>query len=793
LKAALRQTWPARLDKTCAICGALVPAGIVTGNAGFEGAVAVAVLAWIIRCSFTPKRVWYGLASHPLTLPLFFWHLSIVLSLLVNGPGSKGALHDIAFIRYLLFSFAILDLSRRLPVSRYLLFGLAGGVVWAAMNTAWAHLWGADLIGRPLIRYSGKLKEAARIAGLTAYAAPFFLTWAVRDRHLKPAVKAMIAVLGMMALILVFKTQVRTAILAAGAGICFAVVWFYRKGWKPAAILLLIAALVGAGAYVIQGEKLWWLRSIYDRFFYWKVAWAMWQDHPVFGVGVSSFQDAYRQMAASGRLAPYIAPDGEIFALANVYHAHNMFLMIGSCTGLMGFLAFFWLVAKAAYCAVRNTASYRMGFVPWPVVLLTIGLTGFNMFHGWYQGLFIFLLVLIGSGSGVGAGAISSGSKAAMVRKQLTVVQMLPELESGGVERGTLEMGRYLAEHGHTSIVISGGGRMVDQLTAEGSVHYFWRVGEKSLRCLLYLLPLRRLLIEKQVDILHVRSRLPAWIGYLVWRTLPASRRPRLVSTFHGFHSINAYSAIMAKGEKVIAVSGAITEHIQQAYGICPDKIVQIYRGFDEAVFHPEVVSKQRVEVLKTKWGLPDPLPPVIMLPARLTRLKGHALFFASLSRIIRLPWIAVCVGDTRENPAAAQRLTRQLAEQNLKERVKLVGHCSDMPAALMLADIVVSASIEPEACSRVMLEAQAMGKMVVASAHGGTLETIRDSYTGFLVTPGHSRHLAQALAKAIGDPQLRSRYGQNGRYWVRERFTVKKMCRKTVALYYALLNRDAV
>ncbi len=161
-----------------------------------------------------------------------------------------------------------------------------------------------------------------------------------------------------------------------------------------------------------------------------------------------------------------------------------------------------------------------------------------------------------------------------MVGGSIKVVQMLPDLVSGGVERGTLEVGKYLSDHGHDSLVISGGGRLVPQLEREGSTHLTWhQIGEKSPRCLRYFFPLRKLLVEEKIDILHLRSRLPAWIGYLAWKSLPENKRPALVCTFHGFHSINKYSSIIAKGEKVIAVSKAIKQHIKDAYHVSPVRI----------------------------------------------------------------------------------------------------------------------------------------------------------------------------------------------------------------------------
>ncbi len=383
-----------------------------------------------------------------------------------------------------------------------------------------------------------------------------------------------------------------------------------------------------------------------------------------------------------------------------------------------------------------------------------------------------------------------------MASRPLTVVQMLPGLESGGVERGTLEMGKYLAAKGCRSLVISSGGRMTRQLVREGSTHLQWRAGEKTPRCLASFFPLRRLLRDQKVDILHLRSRMPAWLGYLVWKSLPPERRPGLVTTFHGFYSVNRYSAIMARGEKVIAVSKAIANHIQTRYGVPEERIALIHRGFDETQFDPRSVEPSRIDRLKRQWLTNHDAGPVLMLPARFTRLKGHKMFLESLARIHHLPWIAICIGDVRENPSLITNLQKSAHNMGLingdpnRGRIRFPGHCDDMPAALMLADVVLSTSIKPEACSRTLLEAQAMGKPVIASAHGGSPETVRDHQTGRLFAPGHAGQLAEVLEQVIGDPQLREQWGRNARAWVRHRFTISRLCRQTMTVYQTLAER---
>lgn len=378
-----------------------------------------------------------------------------------------------------------------------------------------------------------------------------------------------------------------------------------------------------------------------------------------------------------------------------------------------------------------------------------------------------------------------------MVAGTIKVVQMLPELNEGGVEIGTLELGAFLAASGHQSIVISGGGRMVSRLENEGSRHVTWPyIGEKSPRCLQYIFPLRRFLLEEKVDVLHLRSRLPAWIAYLAWKSLPEKKRPVLISTFHAFYSVNRYSAIMTKSEKIIAISNTIADHIREAYGVASERIELIPEGIDTNLFDPENVEGERIRNLKARWGLRDDSEPVVLLPGRVTRLKGHDVFLRSLAMIKDLPWKAVMAGEVDEASEYTRILERMVAELGLEGRAKFVGHCSDMPSAMALADVVVSSSTKPESFGRISVEAQAMGKPVIVSAHGGSLETVLDGKTGWHVKPGDPEALSACLRIALSDGSLRKKLGGEGRKWVVDHFSITGMCEKTVALYGTLLLR---
>lgn len=381
------------------------------------------------------------------------------------------------------------------------------------------------------------------------------------------------------------------------------------------------------------------------------------------------------------------------------------------------------------------------------------------------------------------------GDNTRLDMRRLTVVQLLPELDGGGVERGTLELGRYLVNNGHRSLVVSAGGRMVSQLLHEGSEHVCMRTGKKSPASLRYLLPLRQLMRNAAVDVFHMRSRMPAWIGYMAWKSLPPAKRPLLVTTFHGFYSVNRYSAVMTKGEAVIAVSESVRRHIADNYGR-KDDVVTIHRGVD-AGFSPERVSTARSESLRSLWGL-NPDMPVLMLPARFTRWKGHQLFLDALRRLQPATYQAVMVGDFTDNPRYTDELIRSIEHYGLGSSVHLVGHCQDMAAAYSLADIVVSASSgQAEAFGRVTIEAMAMGKPVVATAHGGSLETVVDGQTGWLVEPGNAEAMADALGAALAlGGQERRTIGERGRRRVEERFTTEKMCSATLALYQQMLRQ---
>ncbi len=313
--------------------------------------------------------------------------------------------------------------------------------------------------------------------------------------------------------------------------------------------------------------------------------------------------------------------------------------------------------------------------------------------------------------------------------KKLTVVQVLPALESGGVEKGTLEVGRYLAQNGHRSIVISGGGRMVAQLEREGSEHVQWPLGAKRLTTLRYIWKVREFLARERPDILHLRSRLPAWIGYWAWKGLPQESRPHLVTTVHGPYTPGRYSAVMVRGERVIAISDMIRDYILRNYPWVDPNIIRIIpRGVDPAAYphgyqpNAEWLEKWRAQYpqLEGKY--------VITLPGRLTRWKGQEDFIKIITGLKQrgLPVHGVIVGDAHPRKQYfADELCAQVRAAGLENDITFTGYRSDLREIMAISDVVLSLSREPEAFGRTTLEALSLGVPVAGYNHGGVGEQL--------------------------------------------------------------------
>lgn len=365
-------------------------------------------------------------------------------------------------------------------------------------------------------------------------------------------------------------------------------------------------------------------------------------------------------------------------------------------------------------------------------------------------------------------------------RESLIVMQLLPALESGGVERGTIEIAAALIAAGHKAIVVSGGGRMVAELEALGAEHITLPIGKKSLTSLRYIPVLRRLMREKQVDIVHLRSRLPAWLGYLAWKKLDPATRPRLVTTVHGPYTPNFYSAVMLKGERIIAVSDMIVAYIRQHYPwVDPARVTRIYRGVDPVAFSPEYRPDP---AWLAGWQATFPQAGgkwTITLPGRITRWKGQLDLLEIVARLKAegIPVHALIVGGAHPRKQQfLQEIETEIARRNLVDDVTLVGQRSDLKDIMAISDVVLSLSTEPEAFGRVSLEALSLGRPVLGYAHGGVGEQLAAMYPAGAIALGDIDTAVATLSRWYRDgapavPAARP-------------FTLKAMQDQTLAVY---------
>ena len=288
----------------------------------------------------------------------------------------------------------------------------------------------------------------------------------------------------------------------------------------------------------------------------------------------------------------------------------------------------------------------------------------------------------------------------------------------------------------------------------------------------------------------NARSRAPAWSAWLACRRTAA----RFVTTWHGVYSENApgkrrFNAVMARGERVIAISNFVANRLLSRYNVDPRRVRIIPRGVDPAQFDPAAVSSHRITRLAAEWRIPDGAH-TIMLPARLTRWKGHSVMLDALGRLERTDLCLVMVGAEQGRKKFRKELIARAEALGLADRIRLVGHCDDMPAALMLADVVVNPSIQPEPFGRTVIEAQAMGRPVIVSDQGGTAETVEHEVTGWRIPPGDPAALANALEQMLrlSEPE-RAALGARARASVVANYTTAAMQDATMAVYRELLD----
>lgn len=338
----------------------------------------------------------------------------------------------------------------------------------------------------------------------------------------------------------------------------------------------------------------------------------------------------------------------------------------------------------------------------------------------------------------------------------MKVIQLIPEMESGGVERGTLELARHLGELGHASRVVSGGGKLVGPLEACGTRHLALPVGRKRLSSLRLIPQLRQLFREERPDIVHVRSRVPAWLAFLAWRGMDPATRPRLVSTVHGFNSVNRYSEIMTCGERVICVSESVRQHVLKHYPRAdPAKLRVVQRGIDPAEY-PH--GYQPPAAWRESFAREFPATVgkrLITLPGRITRLKGHEDFARIFQELAADPRLhAVIAGGAHPRKAAyLGEIQARFDARGLADRVTFTGGRSDLREILAISTLVLSLTTQPESFGRTTLEALGLGVPVAGYDHGGVGEQLARLYPAGRIPPNDPAAALPVIRALLENP----------------------------------------
>ncbi|ADE39479.1 glycosyltransferase family 4 protein [Candidatus Puniceispirillum marinum] len=373
------------------------------------------------------------------------------------------------------------------------------------------------------------------------------------------------------------------------------------------------------------------------------------------------------------------------------------------------------------------------------------------------------------------------------------IVQILPALGRGGVERGTIEMAQAIEKAGGRAVVISAGGPLERHIVRCGATHHTLPVNVKNpLKWGSIRRRLQKILQDEDADIVHVRSRAPAWIALPVAKTL----RIPTVSTVHGrfqAHSIfkRIYNGKIIKVDHVIAISKYVKQLITSQFVGVEERMTVIHRGVDVDVFDPQAVNQTRIINFADSVALPEEMP-VVMLPARPTLWKGHEILLDALALIKDMPFICLFVGAADGKQAFIDRISRHGTDLGLEGRFRLSHAVDDMPAALMVADVVVMPSITPEPFGRISLEAQAMGRPVVAFDHGGAVESIKHGQTGWLATPGDAESLADCIRQALElQGSNRQVLADKSRTHIERNFSTTRMCNETVKIYRRILQKS--
>jgi glycosyltransferase involved in cell wall biosynthesis len=380
----------------------------------------------------------------------------------------------------------------------------------------------------------------------------------------------------------------------------------------------------------------------------------------------------------------------------------------------------------------------------------------------------------------------------------LKVLQVIPKLGYGGAETGCYDVAHYLPENNCKSFIVTSGGELIKFIDKEKVKLIKLPVDSKNPLVILFnSIALMFIIFFYDISIVHARSRAPAWSCLLATKVT----RRKFVTTFHGTYNFNSkikqfYNSVMVKSDLIIAGSNFIFSHIKDCYSDYlnyKNKLLVIFRGINVDYFDPSTKTETEENKLLKSWGIEEKKK-IILLPGRLTSWKGQELFLDSINLTnVQLGYEAfyvVILGSDQGRDLYKKKLIRLSEQYRMTKQVKFINHCKDMALAYKVSDIVVSASIEPEAFGRVAVEAQSMEKMIIASNIGGSNETIIDEKTGYLFESGNFKSLSEKILKALNleDTTLK-RFGIEGRKNIVNKFNVEKMCFSTYSEYKKIIN----
>ncbi len=389
-----------------------------------------------------------------------------------------------------------------------------------------------------------------------------------------------------------------------------------------------------------------------------------------------------------------------------------------------------------------------------------------------------------------------------------TALQILPALKDGGVEKSAIEMAKYLKDHGWRPLVASAGGGKVAELERLGVTHIRVQLATKTPWGILWnAVRIMRIIRREGVGIVHARSRAPAWSAWLACRWTCVA----YVTTFHGTYGLSGgslkrfYNSVMVRGRVVIANSQFIRTHIIENYGVTPERIIVAARGIEPEVWNPSQFTKTEIAALRNELRVTEGVPMLLMV-GRITRWKGHDLILEALGQIADLPWVWVVAGGIDKDSEYGQQLQARALELGIDERIRWLGSRSDIPRLLAASQLAISGSTRPEAFGRVAIEAMAMGVPVVATGIGGSLETIIDGKTGWLVRPESEakpqtglifgafkpQAVAGILRRALQDAKQLATMGHAARAHVLKSYTVDQCCAAELLAYEQTLSLHA-